>query len=59
MITILLVLTAVGFDWTPIKQFKLMFETSRGTVEGEKDTVYLRPETCQGEYVNFLNVQER
>ncbi len=46
-----------GFDWTPIKQFKLMFETSRGTVEGNKDTVYLRPETCQGEYVNFLNVQ--
>ncbi|MBE5735605.1 MAG: glycine--tRNA ligase [Clostridiales bacterium] len=44
-------------DWTPIRQFKLMFETSRGTVEGEKDTVYLRPETCQGEYVNFLNVQ--
>ena len=34
-----------------------MFETSRGTVEGNKDTVYLRPETCQGEYVNFLNVQ--
>ncbi len=46
-----------GFDWTPIRQFKLMFETSRGTVEEEKDTVYLRPETAQGEYVNFLNVQ--
>lgn len=46
-----------AFDWTPIKQFKLMFETSRGTVEGNKDAVYLRPETCQGEYVNFLNVQ--
>ena len=46
-----------GFDWSEIKQFKLMFETSRGTVEGNKDTVYLRPETCQGEYVNFLNVQ--
>ena len=46
-----------GFDWSDIKQFKLMFETSRGTVEGSKDTVYLRPETCQGEYVNFLNVQ--
>ena len=46
-----------GFDWTPIRQFKLMFETSRGTVEGEKDVVYLRPETAQGEYVNFLNVQ--
>jgi len=46
-----------SFDWTAIRQFKLMFETSRGTVEGEKDTVYLRPETAQGEYVNFLNVQ--
>ena len=45
-----------GFDWSEIKQFKLMFETSRGTVEGAKDTVYLRPETCQGEYVNFQNV---
>ena len=44
-------------DWSEIKQFKLMFETSRGTVEGNKDTVFLRPETCQGEYVNFLNVQ--
>ncbi len=44
-------------EWSEIKQFKLMFETSRGTVEGAKDTVYLRPETCQGEYVNFLNVQ--
>ena len=46
-----------NFNWTPIRQFKLMFETSRGTVEGEKDIVYLRPETCQGEYVNFMNVQ--
>ena len=46
-----------NFDWTPIRQFKLMFETSRGTLDGEKDIVYLRPETCQGEYVNFLNIQ--
>lgn len=46
-----------NFNWSPIRQFKLMFETSRGTVEGEKDVVYLRPETAQGEYVNFLNVQ--
>ena len=46
-----------NFDWTTIRQFKLMFETSRGTLDGEKDVVYLRPETCQGEYVNFLNVQ--
>ncbi len=45
------------FNWSNIRQFKLMFETSRGTVEGQKDVVYLRPETCQGEYVNFLNVQ--
>ncbi len=46
-----------NFNWSPIRQFKLMFETSRGTVEGEKDVVYLRPETAQGEFVNFLNVQ--
>jgi len=46
-----------NFNWTPIRQFKLMFETSRGTLDGEKDVVYLRPETCQGEYVNFLNIQ--
>ena len=46
-----------NMDWTPIRQFKLMFETSRGTLDGEKDVVYLRPKTCQGEYVNFLNVQ--
>ncbi len=45
-----------GFDWSEIKQFKLMFETSRGTVEDSKDAVYLRPETCQGEYVNYANV---
>lgn len=45
-----------GFDWSDIREFRLMFETSRGTVEGDKDTVYLRPETCQGEYVNFQNV---
>ncbi len=45
-----------GFEWSEIKQFKLMFETSRGTVEGNKDAVYLRPETCQGEYVNYANV---
>ena len=44
-------------NWSNIRTFKLMFETSRGTIEGEKDTVYLRPETCQGEYINFLNVQ--
>lgn len=45
------------FNWTPIRQFNLMFETSRGVVENSKDTIYLRPETAQGEFVNFLNVQ--
>ena len=44
-------------NFTPVREFKLMFETSRGTIEGEKDVVYLRPETAQGEFVNFLNVQ--
>ena len=44
-------------NWTPIRQFNMMFETSRGVVEDAKDKIYLRPETAQGEYVNFLNVQ--
>ncbi|MBQ7466547.1 MAG: glycine--tRNA ligase [Clostridia bacterium] len=46
-----------GFDWTKIRNFNLMFATSRGTIEDASAKVYLRPETCQGEYVNFLNVQ--
>ena len=44
-------------NWTPIRKFNPMFITSRGTLEAESDKVYLRPETCQGEYINFLNVQ--
>ena len=44
-------------DWTKIRKFNPMFITSRGTLEEGADKVYLRPETCQGEYVNFLNVQ--
>ena len=44
-------------DWTSIRKFNPMFITSRGTLEEDADKVYLRPETCQGEYVNFLNVQ--
>ena len=44
-------------NFTPIRQFKLMFETSRGVTEDSTDTIYLRPETAQGEFVNFLNVQ--
>ena len=45
-----------GFDWTNIRKFNPMFKTTRGTLEDGADVVYLRPETCQGEYVNFLNV---
>ncbi len=46
-------------NWTNIRKFNPMFMTSRQMTgeNGEKDIVYLRPETCQGEYVNFLNVQ--
>ena len=44
-------------DWTQIRKFNPMFTTTRGTIADEADTVYLRPETCQGEYINFLNVQ--
>ena len=44
-------------NWTQIRKFNPMFITSRGTLESDADKVYLRPETCQGEYVNFLNIQ--
>ncbi len=43
-------------DFTDVKDFDLMFRTHRGTVSGEKLEIFLRPETCQGEYINFLNV---
>ena len=44
-------------DFTPIRQFNLMFETSRGVTEDGQNKIYLRPETAQGEFVNFLSVQ--
>lgn len=44
-------------DWTNIRKFNPMFTTSRGMIGDASDVVYLRPETCQGEYINFLNVQ--
>ncbi|MBO4572780.1 MAG: glycine--tRNA ligase [Clostridia bacterium] len=44
-------------DFTPIRQFNLMFETSRGVTEEGQNKIYLRPETAQGEFVNFQNVQ--
>jgi glycyl-tRNA synthetase len=45
-------------DWTDIRQFNLMFSTQLGSVAEEADTIYLRPETAQGIFVNFLNVQK-
>ncbi len=44
-------------NFTPIREFNLMFETYRGVTEDTKNVIYLRPENAQGEYVNFLNVQ--
>lgn len=44
-------------NWTNIRQFNMMFSTSRGVTDAGQDIVYLRPETAQGEYINFLNVQ--
>ncbi len=45
-------------NWTDVRQFNLMFETKIGAVSEEANTIYLRPETAQGIFVNFLNVQK-
>lgn len=45
-------------NWTEIRQFNLMFSTQLGSVAEDSDTIYLRPETAQGIFVNFLNVQK-
>jgi glycyl-tRNA synthetase len=44
-------------DWTPIRQFNLMFETHRGVTADNTSQIFLRPETAQSEYINFQNVQ--
>ncbi|HET7320975.1 MAG TPA: glycine--tRNA ligase [Longimicrobiaceae bacterium] len=44
-------------EWTEPRQFNLMFKTFMGPAEDDAAVVYLRPETAQGIYVNFLNVQ--
>ena len=44
-------------DFTDIRQFNLLFETSQGVTEDTKNKIYLRGETAQGIFVNFLNVQ--
>ncbi|HEX5003283.1 MAG TPA: glycine--tRNA ligase [Bacteroidia bacterium] len=45
-------------NWTDVRQFNLMFSTQMGSVSEESSTLYLRPETAQGIFVNFLNVQK-
>ena len=44
-------------NFTDIREFNLMFKTFQGVTEDSKNTVYLRPETAQGIFVNFMNVQ--
>ena len=44
-------------EFTSIRQFNLMFKTFQGVTEDSVNTIYLRPETCQGIFVNFKNVQ--
>ncbi|MFW5916408.1 MAG: glycine--tRNA ligase [Bacteroidota bacterium] len=45
-------------NWTEVKQFNLMFETQFGAQNDGSNKVYLRPETAQGIFVNYLNVQK-
>ncbi len=45
-------------NWTDVRQFNLMFSTQLGSVADDSNTIYLRPETAQGIFVNFLNVQK-
>ncbi|HAQ56083.1 MAG TPA: glycine--tRNA ligase [Acholeplasmatales bacterium] len=46
-----------SLDYTEIREFNLMFKTFQGVVEDAKATIYLRPETAQGIFLNFRNVQ--
>lgn len=45
-------------NWTEARQFNMMFETHQGVVKEESDTIYLRPETAQGIFVNFKNIYQ-
>ncbi len=49
--------TCQKHNFTDIRQFNLMFKTFQGVTEDSKNTVYLRPETAQGIFTNFVNVQ--
>ncbi len=45
-------------NWTDVRQFNLMFDTKLGSVSEDADVIYLRPETAQGIFVNYLNIQK-
>ena len=45
-------------NWTDVRQFNLMFKTEVGSTADGASTIYLRPETAQGIFVNYLNVQK-
>ncbi len=45
-------------NWTDVRQFNLMFKTEVGSTAEGASTIYLRPETAQGIFVNYLNVQK-
>lgn len=45
-------------NWTDVRQFNLMFSTQFGSVGDETNTIYLRPETAQGIFVDYINVQK-
>ncbi|MDE5787116.1 MAG: glycine--tRNA ligase, partial [Bacteroidaceae bacterium] len=45
-------------NWTEVRQFNLMFKTEVGSTADGASTIYLRPETAQGIFVNYLNVQK-
>ncbi|TVP96242.1 MAG: glycine--tRNA ligase [Acholeplasmatales bacterium] len=46
-----------GHDFTPTRQFNLMFKTSQGVIDEAAQAIYLRPETAQGIFLNFKNIQ--
>jgi glycyl-tRNA synthetase len=45
-------------NWTDVRQFNLMFSTQMGSLSEDASQIYLRPETAQGIFVNYLNVQK-
>jgi len=45
-------------NWTDVRQFNLMFSTQMGSLSDDSDQIYLRPETAQGIFVNYLNIQK-